>query len=79
MKSNRKVHGLISGSLLSALIFTSLSIMASAQAKPSCTSPRHTIDEAKNKLGPNRCKNHCNCDGARTCSPHGWCQGKDGR
>lgn len=35
----------------------------------------YTWDEAKNPLGPNKCKTDKECDGLRTCSPHGWCQG----
>lgn len=45
------------------------------EARPNCVSPNYHHNEAKNRLGPNRCKTHCDCDGARTCSPHGWCQG----
>ncbi|EFJ47066.1 cysteine protease [Volvox carteri f. nagariensis] len=35
-------------------------------------------NEAKNPLGPNRCNpagRGCECDGLRTCSQYGWCQG----
>lgn len=35
----------------------------------------HRVDEAKNALGANRCADSRDCDGKRTCSPHGWCQG----
>lgn len=36
------------------------------------------IDESKNSKGPNQCYNSDECDGERTCSPHGWCQGISG-
>ncbi|OJH33523.1 RICIN domain-containing protein [Cystobacter ferrugineus] len=32
-------------------------------------------DESRNRPGPNRCRDSAQCDGARTCSPSGWCQG----
>ncbi|MGH8610984.1 MAG: hypothetical protein ACREYF_02775 [Gammaproteobacteria bacterium] len=37
--------------------------------------PAYCRDEAKNKAGPNRCTTNQDCDGARTCSGAGWCQG----
>lgn len=36
----------------------------------------HRVDESKNAMGPNRCVSSVDCDGKRTCSPWGWCQGK---
>ena len=44
--------------------------------KVSCTSKRYYHNEAKNRQGSNRCRNHCECDGARKCSIHGWCTGR---
>merc|ERR1711939_214959 len=35
-------------------------------------------DEAKNRLGSNRCSGHNECAGKRTCSAYGWCQGVSG-
>ncbi|MET0403826.1 MAG: RICIN domain-containing protein [Cystobacter sp.] len=32
-------------------------------------------DESNNRPGPSRCRTDSQCDGARTCSPAGWCQG----
>ena len=32
-------------------------------------------DESRNRPGPNRCRDSSQCDGSRTCSPSGWCQG----
>ena len=40
--------------------------------------PTYCHDEAKNAGGSNRCKTAADCDGARTCSPAGWCQGNAG-
>jgi hypothetical protein len=33
------------------------------------------VNEAINAAGPNRCTSNNDCDGARTCSPAGFCQG----
>lgn len=30
-------------------------------------------DEAKNKYGPNKCSNDCDCDRNRRCSPQNFC------
>jgi hypothetical protein len=38
--------------------------------------PNYRWDEARNSPGPNRCQSASQCDGARTCSPAGWCQGE---
>jgi hypothetical protein len=37
--------------------------------------PNYGWNEAKNPGGANRCSNANQCDGSRTCSPYGWCQG----
>ena len=42
---------------------------------PICTDPKHHVDENQNVGGSNRCRDDCDCDGARTCSPWRWCQG----
>ena len=43
------------------------------KAKPAtCKSEDFTVDEA---IKGNRCSTACDCDGARTCSFYGWCQG----
>ena len=36
------------------------------------------INEKLNAEGPNRCSRSSECDGARTCSYAGWCQGRSG-
>ena len=36
------------------------------------------INEALNAEGPNRCSADTECDGRRTCSIYGWCQGDSG-
>ncbi|RKH16928.1 hypothetical protein D7X74_14020 [Corallococcus sp. CA047B] len=38
--------------------------------------PNYRWDESRNRPGPNRCHDASQCDGARTCSPAGWCQGE---
>ncbi|NVJ21292.1 RICIN domain-containing protein [Myxococcus sp. AM011] len=38
--------------------------------------PAYRHDESRNRPGPNRCQNDSHCDGARTCSSAGWCQGE---
>ncbi|MCK8503244.1 RICIN domain-containing protein [Myxococcus fulvus] len=38
--------------------------------------PDYRWDESRNRPGPNRCHSSSECDGARTCSPAGWCQGE---
>jgi hypothetical protein len=38
--------------------------------------PEFRWDESRNRPGPNRCHDSSQCDGARTCSPAGWCQGE---
>ncbi|MEM7156162.1 MAG: hypothetical protein AAF799_25135 [Myxococcota bacterium] len=40
-----------------------------------CLSEEYEWDEATNPLGPNQCNDDCECDGARDCSPFGWCEG----
>ncbi|MDO9018311.1 MAG: hypothetical protein Q8S73_12195 [Deltaproteobacteria bacterium] len=51
----------------------SLALMpAAAQAG---SGPSFCWDEARNPGGANRCTNSQQCDGARTCSAAGWCQG----
>jgi hypothetical protein len=35
----------------------------------------HRVDESKNAGGPHRCTQNKDCDGKRTCSAFGWCQG----
>jgi len=37
--------------------------------------PSYCHDEAKNAKGSNKCSTNTDCDGARTCSQFGWCQG----
>ena len=34
---------------------------------------RTRVDEYLNELGPNRCRNDCECDLSRRCSPFGFC------
>ena len=41
-----------------------------------CLNPYFYLDEAKNRLGSNKCTSNCECDGYRTCSPYRWCGGK---
>ena len=40
-----------------------------------CNFYNYYHDEARNNGGPNRCTSSCHCDGMRTCSSSGWCQG----
>ncbi|SET52229.1 RICIN domain-containing protein [Stigmatella erecta] len=40
------------------------------------SSPQHSRDESTNARGPNRCTQDSHCDGLRTCSSSGWCQGE---
>ena len=40
------------------------------------SSPRYRWDESRNTPGPHRCTENTQCDGLRTCSPYGWCQGE---
>lgn len=49
---------------------------AAAEALDSCNYYNYYHDEAANPLGSNRCSSDCDCDGMRTCSPFGWCQGE---
>ena len=41
---------------------------------PRASNPQH-LDEAQNALGSNRCSVDNECDGFRTCSAYGFCQG----
>ncbi|MCE9672670.1 hypothetical protein LY474_33165 [Myxococcus stipitatus] len=50
-------------------------LTASEQELQSCQFYNYYRDEARNPRGPNRCYNSCECDGMRTCSSAGWCQG----
>mmetsp|Transcript_16458 Transcript_16458/g.27935 ORF Transcript_16458/g.27935 Transcript_16458/m.27935 type:complete len:97 (-) Transcript_16458:200-490(-) len=36
-----------------------------------------TIDEARNRRGPNKCYNSNECHGDRYCSSYGWCNGNN--
>ena len=36
------------------------------------------LNEANNKIGENRCLIDSDCNGKRTCSSTGWCQGQSG-
>ena len=47
-------------------------------ANDCCTSNTYCHDEATNPKGPNQCSDNCDCDGERTCSEYGWCQGDSG-
>jgi len=38
--------------------------------------PHYRWDESKNRPAASRCRNDSQCDGARTCSHAGWCQGE---
>ena len=38
----------------------------------------HYVNEALNRLGRSRCTSNSECDGFRTCSYAGWCQGQAG-
>jgi len=44
-------------------------------AVDNCADPCYTWNEGITPLGPNRCKTSCECDGARTCSKSGFCEG----
>ena len=46
--------------------------------KETTTTPERNcnIDEADNKLGPNKCSVNSECSGDRTCSSSSWCQGE---
>lgn len=57
------------GAALAALLLP----LSMAQAG---TSPEYRRDESRNEGGPNRCRSDAQCDGLRTCSPAGWCQGE---
>ncbi|AEI64931.1 RICIN domain-containing protein [Corallococcus macrosporus] len=54
-----------------ALALLLLPLTASAGPGPS-----YRWDESRNRPGPNRCQTSAQCDGARTCSSSGWCQGE---
>jgi hypothetical protein len=54
------------------LALVSLTIPVPASAGDSVD---HRVDEKKNKGGAHKCESHKDCDGKRTCSPFGWCQG----
>ncbi|MCP3098506.1 hypothetical protein LZ198_06395 [Myxococcus sp. K15C18031901] len=51
------------------------SLEVSEQELQNCKAYNYYHDEARNPRGPNRCSNSCDCDGMRTCSSFGWCQG----
>ena len=63
--------------VLTCAVFLSGALATSALAAPGpCKKgPEYGKDESKNKKGPNKCDNDCDCDGARTCSPGGFCGG----
>lgn len=56
-------------------------VQACGMCKPNappiaCDSVEYLFDETATG---NKCTTACDCDGERTCSPYGWCQGMDGR
>ncbi|MBU8895354.1 hypothetical protein KRR26_07045 [Corallococcus sp. M34] len=50
-------------------------VSAQAQELAGCKFYNYYHDEGTNPGGANRCSNACQCDGMRTCSSFGWCQG----
>jgi hypothetical protein len=62
---------------MNCVVLLASAFAASAQAAPGACKkgPQYSTDEAKNKKGPNKCDDDCDCDGARTCSATGWCEG----
>ncbi|WP_425537960.1 hypothetical protein [Myxococcus stipitatus] len=51
------------------------SLESAEQDLAACKYYNYYRDEARNPRGPNRCSGSCDCDGMRTCSSSGWCQG----
>ncbi|GIL48372.1 hypothetical protein Vafri_4632 [Volvox africanus] len=61
--------------LLTAAVLTTL---LSPQLGQCCYSESYSWDESRNPRGPSRCRSSnksCDCDGLRTCSFWGYCQG----
>jgi hypothetical protein len=50
-------------------------LLLAAAVNARCTDVCYMFNESRNQ---NRCKTSCECDGERTCSPAGWCQGSAG-
>ncbi|GLI69391.1 hypothetical protein VaNZ11_013993 [Volvox africanus] len=73
--SARAVVGSPFRALLTAVVLTTL---LSPHLVQCCYSESYSWDESHNPLGPSRCRssnNSCDCDGLRTCSFWGYCQG----
>ena len=66
-----KMKAIVLGLVLCGSFISSATVFAGS-------GPSYCYNEAITKLGPNKCSTNSDCDGARTCSPHGWCQGDAG-
>ncbi|WP_442941767.1 hypothetical protein [Nostoc sp.] len=62
-----------------AVLALALSLAMTLSLRPAVvlagSGPSYCWNEANNPGGPNRCSNNQQCDGARTCSSSGFCQG----
>ncbi|WP_426754703.1 RICIN domain-containing protein [Myxococcus sp. Y35] len=67
----REIRSSVKGKGWAALALLLLPLTAAAGP-----GPNYRWDESRNRPGPNRCHDSMQCDGARTCSPAGWCQGE---
>jgi hypothetical protein len=71
MKTNTTARSLVSKFLALGLVLSATPMAALAGNHPD-----YRWDEARNPGGANRCQTDRQCDGARTCSQWGWCQGE---
>lgn len=71
--SVRRLATVFRGTLV--LVSVALALVMSQTVAVAGNDPNYYWDEAKNPGGSNKCTNNNQCDGRRTCSANGWCQG----
>lgn len=57
------------------ILLTAFLAVGSVGAALAGDSASYCHDEAQNAKGPAQCSSNADCDGLRTCSGAGWCQG----
>lgn len=62
-------------SLLKTTLLAAFLAVGTIGAASAGDNPSYCHDESQNTRGSNQCSSNADCDGLRTCSGAGWCQG----